>query len=84
MNKNDIRTQDAAIKPLCELKNGQEGSIAYFEPGEISMLQSLGLIPHERVRVVVHSGRHVVFWAGQRKYAADSATVAGIFVRVIP
>ncbi len=72
------------IAPLCELKPGQSGKIAYIQMNDSQRLQkmmAMGILPGVAVRVNRNSPS-IVFEAGYSQFAVDEEIAADIFVRL--
>lgn len=72
------------IAPLCDLKPGQSGKIAYIQmqdPQHIQKLMAMGVLPGVHVRLNRDYPSYV-FEAGYSQFAVDEEIAADIFVRI--
>jgi DtxR family Mn-dependent transcriptional regulator len=72
------------IQPLCELKPGQSGKIAYIQmkdPQRLQKLMAMGVLPGVPVHVTRDFPSYV-FEAGYSQFAVDQDIAADIYVRV--
>lgn len=72
------------IAPLCELKPGQSGKIAYIQmlnPNRLQKLMAMGVLPGVPV-TVNRNYPTFVFEAGYSQFAVDEEIAADIYVRL--
>ena len=72
------------IAPLCELKPGQEGQIAYLhmhDPQHLQKLMAMGVLPGVALKLKSNFPSYV-FEAGFSQFAVDETIAADIFVRL--
>ncbi|HEY3345037.1 MAG TPA: metal-dependent transcriptional regulator [Anaerolineaceae bacterium] len=72
------------VAPLCELKPGSEGQIAYIHmnnPQRLQKLMAMGVLPGVPLRVLRDSPSFV-FEAGYSQFAVDEDIAADIYVRL--
>lgn len=72
------------IAPLCDLKPGKSGKIAYIQmkdPQRLQKLMAMGVLPGVPLRVIRNSPSYV-FEAGYSQFAVDEDIAADIYVRV--
>lgn len=77
-------TVSRLIVPLRELKQGQEGQIAYIQmkdPQHLHKLMAMGVLPGVPLKVLSHFPSFV-FAAGNSQFAVDEAIAADIYVRL--
>jgi len=75
---------DRLIAPLCELRPGQEGVIAYIQMRDsprLRKLLALGVLPGVPIRLVQRFPSFV-FEAGRSEFAVDEELAADIYVRL--
>ncbi len=74
------------IVPLCDLRAGQEGRIAYVQmndPQHLQKLMAMGVLPGIPVKVN-RTYPSFVFEAGFSQFAVDEEIAADIYIRVKP
>jgi DtxR family Mn-dependent transcriptional regulator len=72
------------IAPLCELKAGQEGRIAYIQmnnPQRLQKLMAMGVLPGVPLKVLEIYPSYV-FEAGYSQFAVDEEIASDIFIRL--
>ena len=72
------------VAPLCELRPGDSGHIAYIQmnnPQRLQKLMAMGVLPGVSLRVLRDSPSYV-FEAGYSQFAVDEEIAADIFVRM--
>jgi DtxR family Mn-dependent transcriptional regulator len=72
------------IKPLDELRSGEQGQIAYIhatEQDHLQKLMAMGVLPGVAVHVIRTSPSYV-FEAGYSQFAVDQEVASGIYVRL--
>jgi DtxR family transcriptional regulator, Mn-dependent transcriptional regulator len=72
------------IAPMCELKPGQAGKIAYIQmkdPQRLQKLMAMGVLPGVSVHIT-RDFPSFVFEAGYSQFAVDTDIAADIFVRI--
>ncbi len=72
------------IAPLCELKAGQEGRIAYIQmnnPRRLQKLMAMGVLPGVPFKVL-ETYPSYVFEAGYSQFAVDEDIASDIYVRL--
>lgn len=72
------------IVPLCELKAGQEGRIAYVQmnnPQRLQKLMAMGVLPGVTIKVN-RTYPSFVFEAGYSQFAVDEDIAADIYIRL--
>ncbi len=72
------------VAPLCNLRPGQSGRIAYVQTGEARKLQKLmamGVLPGKTVRLIQGFPSYV-FQVGHSQFAVDEGMARTIFVRL--
>ncbi|MCL4560767.1 MAG: metal-dependent transcriptional regulator [Chloroflexi bacterium] len=77
-------TVNRLVAPLCELKPGQSGKIAYLQmtdPHRLQKLMAMGVLPGVPLNVL-RTAPSYVFEAGYSQFAVDEEIAADIFVRV--
>jgi Fe2+ transport system protein FeoA len=71
------------MKPLCDLKSGQQGYVASLQLNDVKLIQtilSMGIRKDSIVRVINACKKYVVFRADQREFAIDHEIAAHILV----
>ncbi len=74
------------IAPLCELKSGQDGRIAYIQmnnPRRLQKLMAMGVLPGVPFKVL-ETYPSYVFEAGYSQFAVDEEIASDIFIRLNP
>jgi DtxR family Mn-dependent transcriptional regulator len=77
-------TVERLIAPLCELRPGQEGQIAYLhmhDPQHLQKLMAMGVLPGVAMKLKSNFPSYV-FEAGFSQFAVDETIAADIFVRL--
>ena len=77
-------TVERLIAPLCELRPGQEGQIAYLhmhDPQHLQKLMAMGVLPGVALKLKSNFPSYV-FEAGFSQFAVDEGIAADIFVRL--
>ena len=77
-------TVERLIAPLCELRPGQEGQIAYLhmhDPQHLQKLMAMGVLPGVALKLKSNFPSYV-FEAGFSQFAVDETIAADIFVRI--
>ena len=72
------------IAPLCELKPGQEGKIAYLhmhDPQHLQKLMAMGVLPGIELKLKSTFPSYV-FEAGFSQFAVDEGIAEDIFIRL--
>ena len=85
---NCCREMRASVKrlvaPLCELRPGNKGHIAYIQmnnPQRLQKLMAMGVLPGVSLRVLRNSPSYV-FEAGYSQFAVDEDIAADIYIRL--
>jgi DtxR family Mn-dependent transcriptional regulator len=77
---------DQTVVPMNDLRQGEEGAIAYVQTGDsdkLKKLMAMGILPGEPV-TLERRFPSFVFSVGRSRYAVDEGMAAAIFVRRQP
>lgn len=77
-------TVSRLIAPLCDLRPGEEGTIAYIQmnnPRRLQKLMAMGILPGKRIRLMRRSPSYV-FQVEFSQFAVDAEIAADIYVRL--
>ena len=77
-------TVERLIAPLCDLRPGQRGQIAYIrmaDPKRLQKLMAMGVLPGVPI-ALVHRSPSYVFETGYSQFAVDREIAADIYVRL--
>ena len=77
-------TVSRLVAPLCELKAGDHGQIAYIQmnnPQRLQKLMAMGVLPGVPIKILRISPSYV-FEAGYSQFAVDEDIAADIYVRL--
>jgi DtxR family Mn-dependent transcriptional regulator len=82
--KQMLESAERVIAPVCDLRPGQKGHIAYLRmdnPKRLQKLMAMGILPGVPINLLRRSPSYV-FEAGYSQFAVDKDIAADIFVRL--
>jgi DtxR family Mn-dependent transcriptional regulator len=82
--KQQLESAERIIAPVCDLRPGQGGHIAYLRmdrPKHLQKLMAMGILPGVPIKLLRRSPSYV-FEAGFSQFAVDKDIAADIFVRL--